>query len=104
MTLAVEADLARMEDLDKGVRGSLAALARKLAGAMDATGEDQATPAQIGSLGQQLRVTLHSLMGDSGDQTAAEAFFRLMSDAIRPDDERVAKIKLRPAVPISGEE
>lgn len=83
MLTAVEADLSRMEMLDKGVRGSLAALARELARAMDATGDDQPTPAQVGQLGQQLRTTLLALAEVTGDSSAAEAFFRLMSTAVR---------------------
>lgn len=83
MLAAVEVDLARMTDLNTGVRGALAALARRLASAMDATGEDQPTPAQVGQLGAQLRVTLNSLADVAGDKDAADAFFRLMSTAVR---------------------
>lgn len=82
MLLAVEADLARMEQMDKGVRGSLAALARELARAMDAVGDERPTPAQVGQLGAQLRVTLNSLANIGGDSSVAEKFFEIMSTAV----------------------
>lgn len=87
MLTAVERDLARMEDLTTGVRGSLAALARELARAMDASDEDKPTPAQVGQLGAQLRVTLNSLAEVASDQNATEAFFRLMRTAVRDTED-----------------
>jgi hypothetical protein len=111
MLTAVEADLERMEQLDKGVRGSLAALARELARAMDASDDNQPTPAQIGQLGQQLRTTLLALDNVGGDAGTAEAFFRIMASAVGStgdtggdDDSSRDPVRVRRprAVPVSG--
>lgn len=102
MQTAIEADLARMADLDKGVRGSLAALVRELARAMDATGDDQPTPAQVGQLAQQLRTTLNALANVGGDAGAAAKFFEIMSTAVRSQVGDDFKPQARASVPVSG--
>jgi hypothetical protein len=82
METTVLADLARLPKLDTGVRGSLAAIARRLAQAMDETGDDRPTPAQMGALAQQLRTTLTALAEVEGDTSATAKFFELMRTAV----------------------
>jgi hypothetical protein len=88
---AVDSDLRKLPKLDTGVRPSLAQLARTLARAMDATGDDQPTPAQMGQLGQQLRATLQSLATAEGDNGLAARFFEIMSTAARRASRRTPR-------------
>jgi len=79
--MQVRRDLDRMGKLDVGVRGSLAAIATRLARALDSTQDDDLT--RVSQVSLQLRQTLVSLSDVSNDP---ELIRQLLSRLSTPTD------------------
>ena len=79
----VMADLARLGKFETGVRGSLAAMALKLARSLDGQPDD-AAPTVTARLSQELRTTLLALMGvNVQDGAGIKELFGLLSSPTR---------------------